>query len=392
MLKINRIVRVFYYDIVCQVIGIVSYPFFYIIKVRFLNINITRIGHLSSELDCYIKEGLIGMRPKYHAIVIAPHNMVANVHLLSYWERYVTFITSPVLRILLDPFWHNNLTMYDVQKYVSVFDKHAGFIKIQNEYFGRPSLISLNKIDYNCGWELLQKLGINKSDWFICIHCREEGYISGEGSKYRNADIDNYIFTIKTIVEMGGWVIRMGDSTMKKIPSMEHVIDYAHLDIKSDWMDIFLCASCKLFLGGASGLRELSEVFNIPVVVVNASPISVVLSSRPNDICIPKLVWSIKENRYLSFKEVFNSPISNFFYDYFYYKAGVKLIDNSPDDIKEATIERLDIIENKITYTDKDEQLQSRFKSLITQNHYSYGSKSRIGKDFLRKYEHLLAN
>lgn len=388
--KIIMLCRTVYYKFICHLIGIFFYPFFLIAKVRFINVGYQRIGHLCMEPDCFIKEGILNKRPKYHGIMIASHDRVANFHLLSYWRPYITIVSSPLLRVLLDPFWHNRLTMFNIDRYARLENKHVDFPKIQKEYFGRPPLLYLTERDYKRGWAALRELGIPQDAWFVCVHCRENGYTPGEGSTYRSANIDNFFPSIEAIVERGGWVIRMGDPTMKKIPQMNHVIDYAHLNIKRDWMDIFLCASCKFFLGTSSGLYAVSNIFGVPVATVNNAPMSVVLPYGSCDIGMPKFVWSIKKERYLSFKEVFSSPLGNFFHDHLYLEAGVRLMDNSPEDIKDVAMEMLDRIEGKAFYSDEDEKLQERFKSLMNPNHYTNGSISRVGRDFLRKYEYLL--
>lgn len=393
--KIIKFCRTVYYKFICHLIGIFFYPFFLIANVRFIAVDTARIGHLSLEPDCFIKEGILDMRPKYHGIMLAPHGVrekhrVANIHLLSYWRPYITIITSPLLRGLLDPFWHNRLTTFSLARYVRVGNRTGDYPKIQKKYFGRPPLLSLTEPDYKRGWAALRKLGIPHGAWFVCVHCREEGYVPMVNQTHRNANINNYFLCMEAIVKRGGWVIRMGDPTMENIPQMYHVIDYAHLDIKSDWMDIFLCASCKLYLGGDSGLFGLSSIFGVPLAIVNNSPMSIVISYGPCGIGIPKLVWSIKKECYLSFKEVFSSPIGNFMYDASYLEAGVRVVENSAEDIKDVAMEMMDRIEGKALYSDEDERLQERFKSLMNPSHYSYGSSFRVGRDFLRKYAYLL--
>lgn len=385
----------FSYKFICLVIGMFSYPVCLITNVRFLKItSISSIGHLSVEPDCYIKEGILGLHPMYNPIILAPHKKVANVHLLNYWRRYIKIISSPLLCILLDPLSQNRFTTYNIKKYASVLYKGADYPKIQREYSGRPPLLSLTEFDYKRGWASLRELGVPEGAWFVCVHCREEGYAPRKdqmyAQKHRNADIHNYIPAMETIVKRGGWVIRMGDPTMKPIPQMDHVIDYAHLDIRSDWMDIFLCASCKFFIGSDSGLFTLANVFGVPAGVVNMAPMEMVLTYGTSNVSIPKFVWSLREKRYLSFKEVFSSSISNFRFDYLYSEAGVCTVENSPDDIKEVAMEMLDRIEGKALYTTEDDRLQERFKSFMNRSHYSDGAISRVGRDFLRKYAFLL--
>ena len=47
------------------------------------------------------------------------------------------------------------------------------------------------------------------------------------------------------------------------------MIDYACSDLRSDWMDIFLCAQCRFFIGCQSGLSAVPSVFGVPVVMTD---------------------------------------------------------------------------------------------------------------------------
>ena len=65
---------------------------------------------------------------------------------------------------------------------------------------------------------------------------------------YRNADPETYYKAFKYITESGGFVIRVGNSNMKKLIKMKNVIDYAHSDLKSDFMDVYLGATSNFLL------------------------------------------------------------------------------------------------------------------------------------------------
>ena len=84
--------------------------------------------------------------------------------------------------------------------------------------------VSLRNKSLETGERQLREMGISADDWFVCVHVRENGFINDEGRReYRNAKIENYTRAIERIVERGGWVIRMGDATMTKLPEMERV-------------------------------------------------------------------------------------------------------------------------------------------------------------------------
>jgi len=177
---------------------------------------------------------------------------------------------------------------------------------------------------------------------------------------------------------------------MKALTPMEHVIDYAHLSIKSEWMDIFLCASCKFFLGSNPGLSHVANIFGVSTAIANCVRLAGVLPYGPGDIGIPKLIWSDKDSRYLSFKEVLGSSISHFWFDHSFTQAGLQPVENTPEEIRDLAVEMLDKVEGRLSYMLEDELLQERFKSLMNPTHYSYGAMSRVGRDFLRKYAFLL--
>lgn len=383
----------FHSRIFLDVVGLLAWPLCFILNIKFLNVLVSRIGHLCVEPDCYLKEEILGEHPKFKALILAPRGSVANEHILSYWKPYIKFISSPLLCAILKPLTNNRFTTYNILRYANVINYAADYPRIQARYnkSGRGALLALTDLDICRGRDLLQKLGMPRDAWFVCVHCREEGYISGEGQTYRNADITSYLPAIEAIIERGGWVVRLGDPSMKKFPTNKYIIDYAHSDDKSDWADVFLGAACKFFLGSASGLSGISHVFGIPSAITNQAPISVVLPYLSKDLGIPKLFYSQAEGRYLNFVELFGSSIGNFRFDSLYKEAGICVIDNTSEDIKELAMEMLDRIDSRIDYTAEDDILQNNFKLLMNSNHYSCNSPARVGRAFLKKYSFLLS-
>ncbi|MEW6329834.1 MAG: TIGR04372 family glycosyltransferase [Pseudomonadota bacterium] len=366
----------------------------WMLGVRFLNIrHLHSIGHLSLEPDCYIKEELLGAHPSHKALFLAPRNKVINRKLIEYWQQYnqyIKVISSPIYCILLYPLTLFKWLQYDVSPYCMNDHETATCYTIYGKWGGRPSLLTLNKADHDRGWDCLKALGVPEGAWFVCVHARQSNDKQNTAHSSRDVDIFTYLAAIEEITNRGGWCIRLGDNAMRPLPRMKNVVDYALLDIKSEWMDVFLCASCRFFLGSSSGLSNLAGVFGAPCVLANLVPLSV----RPvknSDLGIPKLLWSEGEKRFLRFKEILDSPVgqANFFAPSFQ-EAGLTIVDNSPDEIKDLTIEMLDIIENKAVYSKNDEEMQNRFKSFFRSGHYGYGAESRVGRDFLRKHAELL--
>ena len=362
-----------------------------ILHIQILVVGAERIGHLACDTDAYLKEGLLKLRSPRFTVMLVPEK-VANQHLLDYWKKYLTVIKSNSLHYWFRDGLSTKIPHLNAARYSGVMYNAARYQNFQNQWKNRSPLLELTETDRQRGWNCLNQLGIPSDAWFVCIHCRESNYIKDSTHDYRDGDINNYMGAVEAIVEQGGWCIRMGDPTMTKLPTMERVIDYAHLDIKSEWMDIFLCASCQFFLGSSSGLAWVATVFGKPSACANQVPLSVVLPYTPGDLGIPKLYWSAEQSRYLTFQEILDSPMGNFRYAHLYENAGIEVQENSRDEIRDLALEMLDRLEGKVLYTKEDNHLQNQFQSLLKPEHYCYGVESRIGRDFLRKYSVLLSN
>ncbi|HLO48330.1 MAG TPA: tetratricopeptide repeat protein, partial [Kamptonema sp.] len=266
------------------------------------------IGHLAINIDIYIKMGILGWRPQHHTILLAPPEQVINPCLLNYWRHELHIITDPSLIERLLPLAKRmrclEYTMYHTKLAKGeMVDLGYAFSVVQEQWEAKkyPPRLTLSPSDYERGCKCLQDLGVPKNAWFVCLHVREDGFRPEGTISHRSADINTYLLAINSIVARGGWVIRMGDSSMKVLPAMKQVIDYAHTDAKSDWMDVFLSVSCRFFLGSASGLASVPLVFGIPCAIANTWPISG-RSPSNQDLFIPKLAWSEVENRYLTFE------------------------------------------------------------------------------------------
>jgi putative glycosyltransferase (TIGR04372 family) len=184
----------------------------------------------------------------------------------------------------------------------------------------------------------------------------------------------------------------MGDSTMKRLPPLSNVIDYAHSEYRSDRMDVFLCGRCTFFVGAASGLSALASIFGIPVGLANLAPFSMALPPSKFDRGITKLYWSEKEKRLMTFKEIFESESSNYRWTSLFADAGIKLIDNTEDEIKKLFDEMCDLtINSNTSVANKDNfERQVKFKNLMRPCHFTYGALGSLGEDFLRKHQSLI--
>jgi putative glycosyltransferase (TIGR04372 family) len=356
-----------------------------------------RIGHLAVEMDCLLKEVRLGLLPPRIGILLAPDDRVANRALVDYWATHVTVVRSPWLCRLLEPMYRFRFARFrqDMTTYAVAINATAELVGINRQWGERPPLLVLNERDLARGREALQTLGVEAGARFVCFHNREGGYSPGDEHlhDYRNNGIETYFSAMESLTARGIYCIRMGDPSMRVLPKMERVIDYAHSDLRADWLDLYLCARCDFFVGSSSGLFLVANAFGVPSCLTNLVPFSLATGAGPQrDIGIPKLLWSEREQRLLAFREILDSPVADFRFSELYEAHGIRTLENTPEDVRDVVLEMLGRAERTVSYTQEDEALQGRFKAMLRPGHHGYGGASRIGRDFLRKYANLLGD
>lgn len=69
---------------------------------------------------------------------------------------------------------------------------------------------------------------------------------------------------------MAKYVVRIGDQWMPRLQPMECVIDLAHSQEKSEFLDMYTLAAAKFVIGTCSGPHVIPHCFGIPVLHTNS--------------------------------------------------------------------------------------------------------------------------
>lgn len=367
--------------------------------VRFLQVRASRIGEVGASIGYFVEAGALGWRTRVRGVFLTfpDQRRIANPCYLNYWRRYVRVVTHPLLyrfvfRISQAPgmeYPSRSARLPDGEDVMvdrALVASHALW-----EEQRRPPLLQLESDHARRGRETLRRVGIGPDDWFVTVHAREAAFFGEDEDspeRHRNARIGSYIPAMHRIVDHGGWVVRVGDPTMEPLPPLERVVDYPHSSVRSDWMDIYLGAACRFFLGCSSGLFAVAWSFGRPCALANWNS----LVTRPwstQDIYIPKLWWLEKEGRFLRFREALAREYAERAHAGELAQAGLRLVDNSPDEIVEL-VDEMFIREASLPPSPENEALQRRLDELST--HYRFGAGARMGAAFLRRHAELLAD
>lgn len=375
--------------------------------VRLFLANFQAIGHLSIDLDVYLRECQL-LKTRRWNFLLAPHpSLVANRFLLNCWKQHFTVISHPLLVFFLSPLLKSPWLTYDPEPFFAtplmpcysekkiaseIYRKHSE----QHPSGEWTSLLRLREEDRKRGENSLRRLGVPEGAWYVCFHCREKGYKSEESEKWascRNASISRLEQALQEVVQRGGWCIRLGSFRTEPLPEnlkkSPRIIDYPHTTEVSDFMDIFLVATCRFFLGNNSGLMATAGVFGTPCLSVNVVPFGM-RTHLPKDLVIYKLHRSKLTQELIPFSACLRLPLCSSISLIDYENAQVELVENSPEEILEATREMLDVLERGRKPSGEEEALHQKFIGMLHPYTLHYRAPSRVGASFLKKYQDLL--
>ena len=356
------------------------------------------------HLDAYVKAGILGMRPPTRAVILHEpwlRRYAVNPCMLDYWRKFIDIVESEDQLNALRPL-RSKLAL-NVTGPMQCRDKlipwgHSAAVFIQREWDQqmRKPLLQLTTEHRNRGTAALQKLGMPRNGWFAALHVREGKFGAHRHSEpFRDADIKTYFSAIELITDRGGWVIRMGDQSMTPLPKMHRVIDYANDPIKTDWMDVFLCASARFMIGTSSGPSTISRAFGVPISMTNHLQASTNYLGA-HDLFLPRLLRRRADRSLVSFEQQMSLPFSACFSDGMYRNlCGLEVVPNSAEEIRELIEETISRLDGTINYTLEDQALQQHFMNMTADKETLPGLpgvslQCRLGRTFLKRYKNLL--
>ena len=358
------------------------------------------IGHYATNVEVYLceKEAQVNDNDKKSIDIWYrnPTSGVSNQQLDKMWARTIRISDSPVVRYAdaisrrLPGGARFSITHHDRDAF-ALFDK-------------TPPHLSFTADEILEGEKFLDSVRTQPDQKFICLAVRDSSYKRAQfedrdiaKDDYRNNDIRNYQEVAEQLAKDGFLVFRMGAKVERPfVTNSPQVIDYASNGMRSEFLDIYLGANCELFISSVLGIDSIPEIFRRPRVLTNYIPIGNFGKYGPRDLVIPKQYWLNSESRFLRFSEIVASTngLGSYTSSYEYETAGIKLVENTPTEILQATRELLDRHHGAFVQSEQDRQLISKFWS----NYYRLepapirsavsGQEPNIGMQFLRDNLH----
>lgn len=368
-----------------------------ICRIRFGIMLTQRIGHLAANTDTFIRYlRRDGVPPRTHFILCGFDP--ANRQLMDMWKRLrqpgVSIWESKwAVRILFA--WRNILqrTRFWQSLHVTHFEFEL--------YSTTDPVLSFTEEEHVRGQAALREMGIGKDDWFVCFHARDGKYFRQWRSEmeahwkktdFRSVDVNIYMDAANYIAEQGGWAIRYGAVVEEPLTEQRHprIIDYP-THYRSDFMDIYLAAHCRFFMGSCSGPDALPTIFGRRVLSVGHFPYNHA-HYHCDDLMIPRLLIDPHDGRAVPF---FEAREKNYFHPLPAASAfhptmnDYTMLDVNPEDVVFACEDMLKQL-NGSTVDAETRTIQTTYASICLSAAKDSKYASKIAPSFARKYAHLI--
>ena len=368
-----------------------------VVLIRFGTMRSERIGHFAADVEAYLCARDNKPKKQHIIDIICCPEPVCNRQLQAMWKRTlrVTKRTQPwELLGQACSFWTRG------KKYQINFSGRSADYKLF--LTTEPHVKFTNKEELQ-GKELLEKLGIPSGASWICMHNRDSEYLEEKLSGHNWSYHNHRDFSAKTMLlaaeelsRRDYYVVRIGSIAKEALASADSkIIDYASSSHRSDFADIYLGAKCVAYIGSDSGIATIPILFRHPVSYINYCPTQITEIINHGIYQWPfitKHAWHKGKQRFLSQRELFELGLEGASEAHIFKNAGVELIDNTAEEIRDLAIEIDHRLKNTWVPQEGDEELQEKYWATFRKHApllQQSNIKSRIGSAFLRKHSYL---
>ena len=369
-IKIKSLFKIIFYEIcsffflIIRLVLLFLQPF---ILVRIGFVQSSRIGAIARFLDRLIHLQKIRKNNRDYYFIFY-EKYISNNALKNLFEKESKKYKSKVFFFNESIF--SKIIRFSYKKYKfgkSFFSYDTDNKNNKSFYFmsGKEINLKLSLKEEEKGQKYIDSLNIPKNKKWICIHNRDSYYLEKFGPNinekaidtehfnyhsYRDFDVKDFLKAVSLFNDKGYHVFRIGNFQKNKMKyKNENFTDYPFSSKKSDFNDIYLLSNCSAYLGSDSGIADVPLIFGKPRYLINYSLSLIYLfhqdgsssSYKNNDSFIFKHFYDRKEQRKLSLKEMFKYDLFKAGRTDTFKKAGVDLLENTPEEICDIANETL---------------------------------------------------
>jgi len=250
-----------------------------VVRFQLCIVGFHRYGHLALEPEIFLAEKEIAKenrQAKKRVISIwslGPTSKQSNRFLAKKWKEKLPACPSWLVGSLyragsIFPFLKLDQAKLSITGSMNGLDK-------------TDSHVSLSAEEMEEGRRRLVEIGISPDKPYVCLIVRDGGHYQSKGDteslgyELINFDINHFASAATELIANGYQVVRMGSGSERpftKAPA--GVIDYALSDRRSEFLDVYLAATCTFAISTQTGPDAVCMLFRRPVLYVEVTRFS----------------------------------------------------------------------------------------------------------------------
>lgn len=245
-----------------------------IVDIRLVIVGFHRFGHLALEPEMYLSRHTEQVDRRVIELwsVGKPSNQT-NRFLASLWKRTVRCLPS----------WQVDSLVRggDLVPALACSRPQLSIHGPDNGLDRTSPKLSLTKSEVMEGHRRLEQIGVDPTLPYVCLVVRDSShYISvgqseSPGYSVLNFDVETFHPVARALASAGYQVIRMGAGSERNFGlSHDRVIDYAKSSLRSEFLDVYIAATCSFALSTQTGPDAVCLAFRRPVNYVDVTRFS----------------------------------------------------------------------------------------------------------------------
>jgi putative glycosyltransferase (TIGR04372 family) len=288
---------------------------------------------------------------------LGPKKLQANRYLATKWEQ--------VIRVF--PSWWID-ALHSVGTKISVLrlaEPHMSIRGSLNSLDRTDAQLELTAAEIAEGTSQLRAIGIDPDKPYACLVVRDGGYYASLGEKesdgysFLNFDISMFEQAALSLVQRGYQVVRMGAGSAATFGAGHStVIDYANSNLRSEFLDIYIAATCSFAISTQTGPDAVCLAFRRPVCYIDVTRFSQFFFGTKLAWWNPAELW--QGDSRLTLRDILRGPIFWIKDPNDFIRQGIRQVRSSAERIDHLVMSFVDAFENNVNRLNEiDEKVHS---------------------------------
>jgi putative glycosyltransferase (TIGR04372 family) len=355
-----------------------------LVKIELCIVAFHRFGHLALEPEIYLGELEIRATERdgrrFPITVqwwsLGPKNKQANRYLATKWRQ--------VIRVL--PSWWID-ALHSVGTKISVLrlaEPHMSIRGSLNSLDRTDAQLELTDTEIAEGMSQLRAIGVNPDQPYACLVVRDGGYYDSLGEKesdgysFLNFDISTFEQAALSLVQRGYQVVRMGAGSAATFGAGHPLVfDYANSNLRSEFLDIYIAATCSFAISTQTGPDAVCLAFRRPVCYIDVTRFSQFFFGTKLAWWNPAELW--QGNSRLTLRDILRGPVFWIKDPNDFIREGIRQVRSSAERIDHLVMSFVDAFENNVNRSNEIDEKVHSVRNIIARETGDRG-KSEFGE------------